>query len=52
MDQAALAKRLPDVMEFAARADLEALDARIRATYEALSERYQSGKADNHIPLN
>lgn len=52
MDQAALAKRLLDVMEFAARADLQAQDAKIRTAYDALSESYQSGKADNTIPLN
>ena len=34
------------------KADLKAQDARIRAVYDTLSETYQSGKADNNIPLN
>jgi len=34
------------------KTDLKAQDARIRAAYDALSESYQSGKADNNIPLN
>ncbi|MGQ3214398.1 deaminase [Shinella sp.] len=35
-----------------AKADLQKQDAEIRAAYDALSETYQSGKADNSIPLN
>lgn len=35
-----------------AKTDLKAQDAKIRAAYDALSESYQSGKADNNIPLN
>lgn len=35
-----------------AKADLKAQDAKIRAAYDALSESYQSGKANNTIPLN
>ena len=35
-----------------AKADLRKQDAEIRAAYDALSETYQSGKADNSIPLN
>lgn len=36
----------------AARAELKRQDAEIRAAYDALSDSYQSGKADNNIPLN
>ena len=36
----------------AAKADLRKQDAEIRAAYDRLSESYQSGKADNNIPLN
>jgi len=36
----------------AAKADLKRQAAEIRAAYDALSERYQSGKAGNIIPLN
>lgn len=35
-----------------AKADLKVQDGKIRAAYDALSESYQSGKANNTIPLN
>ncbi len=46
---------IPDLIATAdetAKADLKTQDAKIRAAYDALSESYQSGKADNNIPLN
>lgn len=35
-----------------AKPELKAIDRRIRDRYDALSDSYQSGKADNDIPLN
>ena len=36
----------------AAKAELKARTARIKARYDALSDSYQSSKGDNDIPLN
>ncbi|WP_439616790.1 deaminase [Shinella sp.] len=36
----------------AVKADLQKQDTEIRAAYDGLSERYQSGKVGNSIPLN
>ncbi len=43
---------LVDASDEAARRDLEAQTARIKATYRRLSDDYQSGKGENRIPLN
>lgn len=42
---------LVDTAEEPQRAALQAQSARIRAAYDRLSDAYQSGKADNAIPL-
>ncbi|MBU1314901.1 MAG: nucleoside deaminase [Alphaproteobacteria bacterium] len=42
---------LVDTEEEPQRAALQAQSARIRAAYDRLSDAYQSGKADNAIPL-
>ncbi|MDY6964240.1 MAG: nucleoside deaminase, partial [Pseudomonadota bacterium] len=42
---------LVDTEEEQQRAALQAQSARIRAAYDRLSDAYQSGKADNAIPL-